>query len=159
MTTHQLLLKKVETLTEPLGAAHWREVGRFDWSNPAAMVGKLDTMASAATQLAELKSLKASKYVTVDGYLNVQADFAPGVFCATWHTRWLRIGTTNDTGLQSQSLAVPPSDAGKAVPTHFAYPHWAGKNPGGLVLQILHRTGFCDSFRIDTRYIKVEWHT
>jgi hypothetical protein len=62
-------------------------------------------------------------------------------------------------GLQSQPAAVPPTDAGEQIPTHFAYPHWSGVNPGGVILEALHRPGFFDSFKIATRYIKVEWHT
>lgn len=159
MTAHQLLVKKVTTLTPLLAPGEWHTVATFDWRTPSAMVGKLDTSLSAARQLAELTSLKASKFVTVDGYTNLQANFAAGVCSATWHTRWVRIGTTNDTGLQSQPAAVPPPQAGAAVPTHFAYPHWSGVNPGGLRLEVRHLPGFFDSFKIATRYIKVEWHT
>ena len=159
MTAHQLMIKKVATDTEPLGSGAWRTVCTFDWRTPSAMVGKLDTSLSTSRQLAELTSLKAAKFVTVDGYTNVQANFAAGVTNATWHTRWRRIGTSNDMGLQSQPAAVPPTDAGEQIPTHFAYPHWSGVNPGGVILEALHRPGFFDSFKIATRYIKVEWHT
>ncbi len=159
MTTHQLMTAKVETETEPLGPTYWRTVATFDWRDPAKAVGTLDTSLTASQQLTELTSLKAAKYITVTAYVNVRGNLAKDVFAADWATRFLRIGTTDNTGLQGQPANVPPDQAGGELPPHFASPFWQGANPGGLHLQVRHLSGFFDEFKAATRYIKVQWQT
>lgn len=159
MTVNHLMSKKVTALTPALPATHWQTVATFDWRDPAKVYAQVDTSLSSAQVLALAKTLKVAKKVSVMGYTNASTNLAAGVCAGGWAVRFLRIGTTDDTGLQSQTVAVPPSQAGGQAPAHFATPHWLGTNPGGFHLQVRHLPGFFDSFKIATRYIKVEWHT
>jgi hypothetical protein len=170
MVAYSLQGHKIENVPVGVPVSAWKTVATLDWRDPNKLSiyndgnsetspYEFDTSLSTTQLLARGKSLVAASVIEVDGYLNVTANFATGVSSATWATRWLRIGTTNDMGLQSQPLAVPPSKAGTTAPAHFAYPHWKGANPGGVLLQVRHLSGFLDEFTVDTRYIKVGWWT
>lgn len=159
MTRHVLQSKKLEDLTSPLGSTYWRTISTLDWRNPDKLYGQLDTTRSPA-EIAELgRSLKAAKVIKVQAYCNVVGDLARGVFAADWAVRFLRIGTTNDTGLDHRPLCVPPAKAGTRARAHFATWQWEGANPGGMHAQVMHDPGFFDTFQADTRFIKVFWTT
>ena len=155
--TDRVLLTKKPPLSAPLSAGVWHTVVVFDWRDPAKVYAQLETSLSSAQALNLAKSLKAAPVVRVMGYLNVSTNLASGVCVGGWTARFVRIGTSNDTGLQSQTVTVPPSQAGGAAPAHFASPSWEGVNPGGFHLQVRHLPGFFDTFRVSTRYIKVGW--
>lgn len=170
MVAYSLQAHKIEDVEIAIPASTWKTVATVDWRVPSKLSVyhegesetspyEFDTTLTAAQLLSRATSLAAAKVIEVDGYLNVSANFVAGVCASDWATRWLRIGTDDDMGLQNQPLCVPPSKAGTVAPTHFAYPHWKGANPGGVLLQVRHLSGFYDSFTVDTRYIKVGWWT
>jgi hypothetical protein len=170
MTAYSLQGHKIENVPVGVPASAWKTVVTLDWRNPSKLsvyrpgdsetsAFKIDTTLTSSQLLSRAKTLATAKVIEVDGYLNVSANLSSGVFATDWATRWVRINTTNDMGLQNQPLAVPPSKAGTVAPTHFAYPHWKGANPGGVHLQVRHLSGFYDEFTVDTRYIKVGWWT
>lgn len=136
----------------------WKTVVTFDWRDPVKVYDQIDTTLTRDQTLTLAKTLATVKVVSVLGYLNVIGNLAAGVHDGGWAVRWLRINTTNDTGLQSQSVLVPVVKAGQVAPPHFASPYWHGVNPGGFHLQVRHLTGFFDAFTVDTRDIKVKWY-
>ena len=153
----RVLLTSKPPLTANLAPGVWHTVVTFDWRDPAKVGAQVDTSLTPAQVLALAKTLKAAPVVRVMGYLNVSTNLAAGVCAGGWAARFVRVGTTDDTGLQSQTVTVPPSQAGGAAPAHFASPSWEGVNPGGMVLQVRHLPGFFDTFRVSTRYIKAGW--
>ena len=159
MTVNHLMLRKVTTLTDDLGADYWRTVATFDWRDPAKVYAQLEPGHTSAQALALAKTLKAAKKVHVLGYVNVATDLAPGVFAAEWSTRLLRIGTNDDTCLDDHPIIVHPSKAGTNPGAHFATPAWMGTNPGGFHLQVRRPGLLFDSFKAATRFLKVEWLT
>lgn len=119
---------KATALTAPLALGSWNDVVTHDWSNTPADV-------------------------QVMLYLNVVATLADGHDVGRYDVRAKRIGTTDDTALDTRTIVGTP---GQQAAAHFVTHHWMGANPGGFVWQVRPGRGIA-RLQIATRYSKVRY--